>query len=97
MANTYKLGQLVRITATVATTSGAPIDPALLRILVEDPLGLVTVYTTTGTVANPSTGRFTLDLPVSSTGVWEYRVSSTGAVQVAGEDYWRVLTPRVST
>lgn len=97
MANTYKLGQLIRINATVATTSGAPIDPALLRILVESPAGIVTIYTTTGTVTNPSTGLFVLDVVASSTGVWEYRVSSTGVVRVAGEDYWRVLTPRVST
>lgn len=97
MANSYDLGDVVRLTATFTDTGGTPADPTAVTFTYGDPAGSWTTETSTGSVLNPSTGVYTLDIYPDSAGVWSYKVNSTGTIQTAAESYIRVRHPRVST
>ena len=97
MANSYDLGDVVRLTATFTDTGGSYADPTKVTFTYGDPAGSWTTDTSTGSVLNPSTGVYTLDIYPDSPGVWSYKVNSTGTIQTAAESYIRVRHPRVST
>ena len=98
MASDYDVGDVVRITGTFTSTSGALTNPTKVSIRHQTPeTGSVVIRTSTtgGGVGNPSTGKFTSDVLIDSSGVWEYRVSSTGLISASSEGYWRVRSRRI--
>jgi hypothetical protein len=99
MANSYHIGQVVRLTATFTDTGGNFADPTRVTFTVEDPSGNNSTEwsTSTGLVAHPSTGVYTLDVPVDEAGTWPYKVNSTGGVTTASETYFRVQHTKVSS
>lgn len=95
-ANTYDVGDVVRITGTFRSTAGVLSDPSKVTIKYEDPSANVTTVTSTGaSVINPSTGVFYTDIVPDEVGVWEYRIYSTGNITSSTEDWFRVRTRRV--
>ena len=97
-ANSYDIGDIVRLKATFTSTAGVLKDPTKVTFSVVDPLGTGSTDTSTGSVVvNPSTGVFTLDVTADAAGVWLYKVNSTGIVTSAADSYFRVRHSRVST
>jgi hypothetical protein len=78
MVNQYDVGDIVRLTGVFTDTGGVPGNPSKVTFWVQSPSSTVQVATSTGIVDNPSSGTFTLDVPVNSSGLWAYRVYSTG-------------------
>jgi hypothetical protein len=99
MANTYDLGDVVRLIATFTDTGGTLADPTTVTFTYGSPLDSWTTEVSgisTG-VTNPSTGVYTIDLLPGLPGVWPYKVNSTGLITTASESYFRVRHPRVSS
>lgn len=95
-ANTYDIGDVVRITGTFRSTAGVLANPSKVTFKYEDPsANVVTVTSTSGTVFNPSTGLFYVDVSPDEPGVWEYRIYSTGSITSSTEDWFRVRKQRV--
>lgn len=95
-ANNYDIGDVVRLQGVFRTTADVLVDPAKVTIKYEDPSGNVTTVTSTGAVViHPSSGVYYADIDIDQTGVWEYRVYSTGTVVSSTEDWFRVRTQRV--
>lgn len=82
---TYHLGDLVRCTGTFATAAGTATDPTAVRFEVIAPDGTKTSYTyiTDAEVVKSSTGVYYVDVDCDQSGVWEYRMYSTGTGQAA--------------
>lgn len=95
-ANNYDIGDVVRLNGTFRTTGGALVDPTKVTFKYEDPSGNVVTVTSTGaSVIHPSSGYYYVDIAPDETGVWEYRIFSTGTVATSTEDWFRVKTQRV--
>lgn len=84
---TYDIGDVATLTGTFKTHAGVLSDPTAVVVEVIDPAGIKTEYTS---VTHASTGVYTYDLPLTSSGLWSYHFEGTGAVQAAGESYLRV-------
>lgn len=91
MANTYDVGDLVRVSAAF-TSGGSAIDPTAVTAKVRDPSGNVTtlVYLTDGALVRDAAGAFHTDVNADEAGVWTYRFASTGTGQAAAEGTFRV-------
>lgn len=95
MANTYPVGQLVRLTGTFTDENNNPIDPATITLTVEVNDGSTDLVVPTTGLVNPSTGTWTYDYDAASTGLVEYRfVSATP--QAVGQSYFVVERSRIS-
>lgn len=95
-ANTYDIGDVVRLTGTFRSTAGVLTNPTKVTIKYEDPTAVVTtVSSTMASVTNPSAGIFYTDISPTLAGVWEYRIYSTGSIKSSTEDWFRVRTRRV--
>jgi hypothetical protein len=90
MANTYDIGDLVRVTGTF-TVSGTATDPTTITLKVLPPGSAVLTYTyALSEVTKSATGVYYKDIPITSSGTWYYRWISTGTVVSAGEEYFHV-------
>lgn len=93
--NNYDIGDVVRLTGTFATTAGAALNPTKVTFTYERPTGVITVLTSTmAGVTNPAVGTFYTDLGIDASGVWEYRISSTGTLRTSTQSWFRVRTQR---
>lgn len=92
MANSFTLGQLVRMTATFAQNSTA-VDPAVVTLIVEEPDDNVLTISSTQ-FTNPSVGTFYYEYDAAKSGLVEYRWKST-APQGAKESWFTVDKSRV--
>ena len=91
----YPVGALVRVEASFATSGGVPADPTgvALRYRVGSGAAVVLVYGTDAAVIRDSTGKYYVDLTLTSAMVGKlvkYRWEATGAVQAASESEFRV-------
>lgn len=98
MASEYDIGDTVRLTGTFASTAGTPANPTTVTFWVKAPSSTVAVGVSGSTsVTNPVTGTFTYDVIPGSTGVWAYRISSTGSIVAAEEAQFVVRTPLIAS
>ena len=81
MANTYDVGDKVRITATFKNTAGTDTDPTTIVGKYLDPSGSETIASTT----NSATGIYFFDISISAEGTWFFRFTGTGTIEAAGE------------
>jgi len=91
MANTYDVGDKVRMSAAF-TSSGAATDPTGLTFKIKVPAGTVTtyVYGTDAELVKDSTGNYHVDFTVAASGRHVYRFAGTGVVTAAGESNFEV-------
>lgn len=85
-ANTYDVGDVVRITGSFAQ-SGSAVDPSAVTLTYRTPAGaLVTLtYGTDAALERTAAGAYRVDLPVTQTGTYQYRWVSTGTGAAAEE------------
>lgn len=87
----YDIGDSVRLTAEfTAPDSGAPVDPALVRLRIMNPAGTTEVFEHPGELVRISAGVYRRVVPVEASGVWAYRFEGSGAVNAAAESKFRV-------
>jgi hypothetical protein len=87
---TYFAGQTVVLTVTfINTATGAPIAPSTVELRVLNP-SMTEFDTTTAGFTNPSTGVYTLNVPVFVAGTWVYRWLATGTFNAASEGSFQV-------
>lgn len=86
MANTYDVGDQVRLSAAF-TASGTATDPTAVTFKIKNPAGATTtyVYLTDAALVRDSTGNYHVDFNGTVPGIHFYRFSGTGAVMAAGE------------
>lgn len=94
MASTYDKGDLVRLQGVFTSSTGGLINPTSVKLFVEDPAGTVTTY---ASLTHETDGYYYRDILVASSGLWEYRFTSTGTGQASQEAYFIVRAQRVST
>ena len=91
-AQTFDVGDVVRLKANFTDTGGDPLDPSAVTFIYETPAG----GTTTSTGTHPSTGFYYIDVISTGAGVYEWRVYSTGVGRAAGESWFRIREQRVT-
>lgn len=98
MANTYDVGDLVRVTGTFTDSSGNAQDPTAVYCAFKDPSGNVTTYQygQDAALEKSSTGVYYVDIDVDEAGVWYYRWYATGTGQAAGESTFSVREQEVT-
>lgn len=94
MANTYDVGDLVRVTGTFTDIDSVATDPDVVRCKYQDPSGNDTtdVYGVGSTVKS-ATGVYYLDIDIDEAGTWFYRFegeTSGGEGQGAAESNFYV-------
>jgi hypothetical protein len=90
--NQYSMGDLVRCSASFATSAGTPMDPSAVLFQVRDAAGIATTYTygTDAQLVRSATGNYYVDVNANRVGTWHYRFYSTGTGQAADEGSFRV-------
>lgn len=91
----YNLGDTVRLTFTVRTSTGGTIDTSVRLLLAAD--GSEAVAYTTATLGHAGTGSWRHDHRVTTAGRWTYRWESTGAVVQVDEGAFAVAPSKAST
>lgn len=91
MANTYDVGDLIRVSAAF-TSAGAAIDPTAVTAKVKSPAGLTTtlVYGVDAGLIKDSVGNYHVDVSATEAGTYVYRFAATGTAQSASESFFRV-------
>jgi len=87
----YDVGDVIRLHAHF-TSNGADVDPATVVFKTMDPLGQVQTWTfgTDPEVSSPGAGHYQLDLPLTASGTWHYRVEGQDTYQSADEQQFIV-------
>lgn len=90
MANTYDMGEKVKITGTF-TLNGEPADPATVRIYYKDPSGTIVTktYGVDPEIAKESSGVYSFSISLDEAGSWYYRMDD-GGNNVAAEGQFQV-------
>jgi hypothetical protein len=90
IANTYDIGDEVRITA-VFTQQDIPIDPTTVALTLTYPDASSIVYTYAGSgVLRDSTGVYHFDIIPAARGTYRYKYVSTGAGTAAQSGWFQV-------
>lgn len=89
MANTYDIGDLVRVSAVFTNSAGTAIDPTAVYVKYRTPAGVTTTLTYGVDVAlvKDSVGHYHADISITAAGTWRYRWYSTGTGQASEEHY----------
>lgn len=95
MANTYDIGDVVRISSAF-TQLTVPIDPSTVTLKLTLPDGSQNTYTYPATITKDSTGTYHVDLGITQRGTHRYRWSSTGGGAAAEEDWFQARTQLVT-
>ena len=95
MANTYDIGDLVRITSAFTTQAGTAVDPSTVTARVKDPSGTTTVFTYPASVAKDATGDYHADFVPTLAGVHYYRWEGTGSAVAASEAFFYVQASNI--
>ncbi|MCK4814626.1 hypothetical protein KA005_02555 [bacterium] len=93
MANTYDLGDSIRLEAMFRVT-GSLVDPVIVELEVRDPSGNIDSFTLAGAgVTRRMLGTFYRDVFLNESGQWWYRYFGSGTVLAADEKYLIVDRP----
>lgn len=95
MANTYQVGDLVRITGTWTDADDVATDPSTVKAEYTDPTGNNTDLTVGGGITKSTTGVYYYDIDVDEAGTWYYRFYGEGggsSAQGANESYFHAVT-----
>lgn len=91
MNERYDIGDVIRLHARF-TSDGVDVDPDTVVFKAMDPSGQVQTWTfgTDPEVSQVGTGHYELDLPLTASGTWHYRVEGQGTHQGADEQQFTV-------
>ena len=92
MANTYEIGDLIRVTGTFTDDAGDNTDPDVVTGKYQDPSG---TETTDNAPTKSATGIYYFDIEPDEAGQWHFRIygeTSGGAAQGAAESTFEVST-----
>lgn len=93
MANTYDIGDTVKLQVTFETAEGVAVDPTAIVLKVQDPDGTETTYTyALGQVLKSATGVYYYYVVPDESGTWHYNWAGTGTVVSATEGFFYVRT-----
>ncbi len=81
MSKPYNVGDLMKLTATVANLAGTLVDPTTITFWIRTPRDVFTSQTP----SRVSTGVYTFSQTATESGNWEWRAVATGAAQAAGQ------------
>jgi len=92
MANTYLLGQQIRLSAAYKNSAGAAADPTTVTFKIKSPAGTTTtlVYGTDAAAVKDSTGNYHVDRTPDAAGEWSYKFIGAGTIITVGEG-WLVI------
>ena len=93
--------EIAQLTVTF-TSSGSPANPTTVSLVVTDPSGTQTTYTTSNGITQSGTGIYTaaitcLPALTGVDGLWSYVWIGTGAVSDVQPGTWRVLPTTIGT
>ena len=96
--NAYDIGDLVRVTGSLTTSTGVAVDPSALTAVVKAPDGTQTtfVYGTDSFPIRTGTGQYYVDVTPTMEGEYYYRFTSTATGQASDEGYFRVRARTVA-
>lgn len=99
MANTYDVGDRVKIQGSFTDANGTAADPTAVAVKVRDPSGNVSTYTyALSQVTKQETGVYYMYVTIDEAGEWWYRFEGTGAVIAADEmHFWAPVARVVSS
>ncbi len=86
MAETFSVGDLVRVDGSFTNAAGTAVDPTAVFAQYRDPSGNVVAltYGADAALVRDSTGVYHVDVDADEAGTWYYRFHSTGTGQAAG-------------
>lgn len=90
MANTYEVGDVVRVTTVFTNQAGTAIDPTSVTGKYKDPSGNIT---TNSSPTKSATGTYYFDVEVDESGIWYYEMTGAtggGGNQGASQGYFIV-------
>jgi len=93
MANSYPLGNVIRVLGAFTDEDGKEIDPAVVCCRVRNPQGSATLYTygtADPSIVRGSAGYYHLNIGADIAGKWGYRWFATGTGKAADEDCFTV-------
>jgi hypothetical protein len=99
MANTYDVGDEVKLKGEFSDADGTAQDPTTVTFAFLAPSASSAteyVYGTDAEVIKEDTGIYYVNLAVDEAGVWRCRFYSTGTGRGAAEDYFHVREQEVS-
>ena len=79
--------ELATLTNTFSV-NGTPTDPTAVTLIVTDPTGAQTTYTSS--ITHVSTGKYSQNVPCTSAGVWSYEWTGTGTATDVVSGTWTV-------
>ena len=94
MAGNYDVGDSIRCSVEFKDTDDVLIDPTSISFKLKLPSGSIVtyVYGTDAQLVKDSTGKYHVDVDISSAGIYYYRFIGTGAVKAAGESKFSIKT-----
>lgn len=92
MANSYDVGDRVRVSLAFTDDAGDAADPTTVRGRFRDPSGVVTTYVhgADSELVKDSVGNYHFDIDPDEDGEWRYRGEGEGAVRAAAEGRFSV-------
>lgn len=92
MANTYDIGDMVRMTFKFSTAAGVPIDPSTMtvRLRVNAAAAVIYTYSVDVAVVKDSVGEYHLDYITLASGSHRYEGNGTGAATASEPGYFAV-------
>ena len=100
MANTYDIGDVVRITGTFTSTAGTAQDPSSVYMHYDTPTSTAATTLTYGVstaLKKQATGIYYYDMLCTGVGAYEGRFTSTGTGAASEETFFYVRNQRVTT
>lgn len=93
MADTFDIGNVVRLTVTFTDTAGELIDPSAVQLNIRPYGGDISTYTWLGgDIIRASLGVFYYDYTPSQPGLYYYRFIGTGALVAAGDSSFSITS-----
>lgn len=88
----YLIGNEVTIPVQFYTAGGTPLNPTVVTLTLQDPLGNIT----TPTFSNLGPGRYSANVVPTAAGVWRWRYQGQGSVNAALESRFTVYESQMA-
>lgn len=93
---TTTVGDTRRINASFTDSESVALDATNLKFYIEDPSGNIETHAYPDSIERVSTGEYYLDIIVDESGIWKFKIESTGAITACEEGSFVVSPNRVN-